>query len=524
MSRSTGALLSWAVALALLAPGLASGAAEAESGPDSERARAERVARAAQWAAARPEDAPARWAHANALADAGRLREAEAELAHFERLAPERRAESALRRGRWLYELGDYERARAALVRSLGSDPDSGPAHLYLGLVFAKKGLARRAAREFGVAGELSPELAVDAALLGGLALLESGHEREGIALLERVIDLDPEGELARYAGLVLGERARRGDRVRVEVYSRLDYDSNVPLTSRLDLGGVPSDRDDGRASWGAWVSGRVIDGDRGTLTLGARYEGSEQFDLDRYDQQFVGLVAGLGWKFDERVRARLDASVNYSWLGGEPYVLYGAVVPSLFVGLGERWGVLRLAARVEPIDYEERPLFGALDRDGIGYGASLTQLVPLGALGPVEASRLSIGAGYWRLDTEGRKSPAPFDAAYDHDSFHAHLGVRSALPWQLEAELVGRIRGEYYDHRNVVGLLTSLEFERREDLVYEALLELGRPLGRHVDLELSYAFTKRDSNLTVYTYDRHVVGLGVRVHVWRWLRERNRS
>ena len=329
------------------------------------------VERIAQLAADHPDDAPLLWAYAHALADVGRYREADAQLARYETLRPQHAARATRRRGRWLYEAKAYDEARPMLVRALAADPSSGAAHLYLGLTLARIGAPQPAAAQFALAGTLEPELEADATLLGGLALLESGHEREAMALLRRVIDLDPDADLAHYAGLVLGERGTRGDRIRAELYTGFDYDTNVPLLSRDDLGGLPGNRDDGRATWGALLSARVYDGERASATLGARYDGSAHFDLTRYDSQTGTAFGGLGWSFGERVRARLDASFSYATLGGDPYAIYGSVVPSLFVGFGER-GVLRLSASVEPIDYDERPIIDALERDGIAYGAAL--------------------------------------------------------------------------------------------------------------------------------------------------------
>jgi tetratricopeptide (TPR) repeat protein len=465
---------------------------------------------------------PLRWAYAHALADAGRYREAEAELAHYESTLPRRRAEAARHRGQWLYEARAYPEAKQVLARALELDPKSGTAHLYLGLALARTSAPLQAVVQFSLAGELSPALAADAALLGGLTLLESGHEREGMALLERAIEIDPRGDPARYAALVLGERAARGDRIRAELYAGFGYDSNVPLVSSLDLSGLPSDLDDGRGVWGALLSGRIYDGERTSIVVGARYDGSAHFDLGRYDTHQITAFTGGGWAFAERIRARLDGSVSYATRGGDPYAIYGLVSPSLLIGLGERWGVLRASFTVEPIDYDERPLFASLARDGVMLGGSLEQFVPLPDLGPLERAQVDLGAGYSRLETDGREDPPPFEAAYDHHAWRVFAGLAGELPWDVRAEVMARISGEHYDHRSLIGLLTTLDFDRREDTVYEAALQLARPLSQFVDLELTYRFAERNSNIEIYSFDRHIVGFSVRVDAWRWYRERN--
>jgi hypothetical protein len=56
-----------------------------------------------------------------------------------------------------------------------------------------------------------------------------------------------------------------------------------------------------------------------------------------------------------------------------------------------------------------------------------------------------------------------------------------------------------------------TLDPRKRRDWLIEGRLSIGRRLGRFLRLELGYRGTHRISNVDVYGYDRHVVGLYIR-------------
>jgi hypothetical protein len=76
----------------------------------------------------------------------------------------------------------------------------------------------------------------------------------------------------------------------------------------------------------------------------------------------------------------------------------------------------------------------------------------------------------------------------------------------------------EHYDHANVIDFLTDdgrgdLNPDSRRDLVTDVAISLVRPISRRMDVELGWRFTHRESNVDLYGYDRHVVGLYFDVH-----------
>jgi len=489
----------------VLALGLAAAAAAA---PGSDLARLEAAA------ARHPDDPDLAWALARALAEAGRSRAAEQRVSAFVARWPQQRAEAWLWLGRWRYERGEDAAAVEALEHALSLEP-SATAHLYLGLALRRQGALEPAERQLRRAAELEPELASETLLLSGLGRLREGDAQAGERLLAEAIARDPEGEAARSARLVLEGRVRpEPRRLRLEAWSGVDFDSNVTLESG-DLPGPGSDHEDVRFSWGA--SARTLQplGERGALEAGARYDQSAYLELDAYDsQRFLGFLS-LHWRVGPRVALRLDGRVDHARLDDAPYLLAEAVRPNLLLGFGERWGVLRLFAEGERLDYHEQPFISSLERGGWRYGGGLehTGLLPLRP-----GAWLALGAGYARLDTTARRDLLGFDGAYDHDRWRGSLRSHWPLVWGFEADTSLFLDGELYAHRNVVDALTAggvgtTDPCKRRDLVLNAGLALTRPVNRWVDLQLVYAYTNRDSNVELYAYDRSVGGLSVRVH-----------
>jgi tetratricopeptide (TPR) repeat protein len=470
----------------------------------------ERLARAVS---RHPDDRDLSLAYTRALETSGRREEAVARLrTHLERW-PGHPADGWLILGRWLYGLGRPGDALVTLARAVDERPDDAEATLLLGLALRDVGRVAEAEARFRRASELAPELAGEALLLAGLARLELGDARGGDALLRQVIALDPGAEAARSARLVLsGDAAPPARRLRAEAYAGLEFDSNVSLES--DEIGFPGTGDpaDLRASYGTLIRGRVWSGERSRVELGARYDGTSHFDLDEYDtDRFTGFLTA-DREISPRLSLRLDAWGGSLELDSDAYLVSGSIRPSLFAALGERVGVLRLYADGERLRFEDDPLLSAFERTGWRYGGGIEQYVPL----PVGEERgwLTLGAGFMRHDTEADRDPLlGFAGDYDHDRWNGRVRGRATLPWGVRAVAEVGFDYERYAHRNAAGLLSELNDAPRRDRVLATGLTLTRSLSESVDVELGWRFQDRDSNVRVFSHDRHVVGLSLRAH-----------
>lgn len=477
------------------------------------------LARLEEAVAAHPDDPDLRLALVRALDDAGRGAEALAALEALAARWPEHRPDLPLALGIRLYEAGRDSEALRWLERALAGDPASGPARLYRGLALKRSGRLEEAEAEFERAGEATPELRDDSALLRGLLRLELGDERGGEGLLRRAIALDPGGEPAQSARLVLGERARpRPARIELEGVGGVEYDSNVVLDSGTDLPGLGGSREDARFTWAAALTTRPVIRERWRVAAGYRYDQSVHLDLHDYDTRAHTGFVSAGFDAGRRLLLQMDGLVGYAELGGDPYLLRGLLRPGARLALGPRAGALRLYAEGEALDYEEPAPLPSLRRDAWSYGAGLEHAV---ALPWREGAFAALGAGYRRSDAADGTDLLGFEDAYDHHRVQGTLRLGAPLAFGLASDLCFGFGHERYDHRNVIDFLSGVlgggsldpaDARRRRDLVADLWIRLARPLTRFAAAELSWRFTDRDSNVSLYAYDRHVVGVALRV------------
>lgn len=485
----------------------------------------ERLGRLAAAVEAHPDDPDLRFALVRALGEAGRDAEALAALEALAARWPEHRPDLALDLGIRLYEAGRDAEAVAWLERALARDPGSGAARLYLGLALKRSGRPDEAESHFERAAESAPELGDEVALLRGLLRLERGDEAGGERLLQRAIALEPRGEAARSARLVLGERALpTPPRIEIEAVGAVEYDSNVVLDSGADLPGLGGDREDARFTWGTMLTTRPVIAERWQLATGYRYDQSLHLDLHEYDTRSHAGFLSAELEAGRRVGLRLDGLVGYAELGGDPYLLGGVLRPGLLLAIGRRAGVLRLYAEGEALAYDERAPLPSLRRDGWNWGGGLEHALSLPWR---EGAFAALGAGYRRAEVDDGTDLLGFRSAYDHHRVQGSLRLGAPLGWRLDSDLFFAYGHERYDHRNVIdflegalggGSLDPADAHRRRDLVAELWIRLARPLTRFADAELSWRFTDRHSNVSVYEYDRHIVGLALRLHPLRVL------
>ena len=415
---------------------------------------------------------------------------------------------------RHLAEAELHAQAVEVLRNVIRLDPELAYARLQLGMSLERLGRFAEAYAQLDAAAELEPQLRPQTLLVRGVSLIERGQEEEGFRLLERVVELDPLGDVADAARLVLAERRPAPPRLRLQAYGGLDYDSNATLDSG-STPGLSSDESDGAGVWGAIASGDLLRGEAHRLSLGARYHERDYFDIDSLDERtFLGFLSGhLG--LGSRAALRLTAVGSYAMLDDESYLTQAKLLPELMLRLGPRAGVLQLGASVEGHYYEDDPLLPSLERDAVSYGGELNHLFEIPGFDGVNASW---GASYERMKTDARRDPLGFRGDYDHQRYGGHLGLEVPLPCDIGLEVSAGAGGEAFDHDNLIDFLAQLQSgggaqrRKRRDTLLWTDVALSRPILEHVDLEIRWRFQDRSSNTDVFDYERHVAGALLRV------------
>jgi tetratricopeptide (TPR) repeat protein len=459
--------------------------------------------------AAHPDDPDLSWSLALALEAEATPAEAAAHLQRHLARWPERPPGGYAALGRCEFRAGRPNEARRALELALARDPRDAESQLYLGLALQALRQPQRAEPHFERAAALDRELAGEALLLSGMSRLSRGDARGGRALLSQVTRSAPESASARDARALLGDApsARGPSSFRAEAYAGALYDSNVTLGGEGDFPGAGNAQDDALFDYGTELSWRPVLGEGRPIELSARYERMDYLELSEYSaQRFLGSGSGQ-LPLGSRAALRLDASLGYALLDNDPYLLSGALRPSLLIALGPHSGLLRLHAGGERLDYEQDPLFESLELDGWTYGGGAEHLMPLGR---ERWAWFGWGGSYQRRDTEAGRDELGFRSAYDGDRWRASLRSAVNLPFQIRARAELAFDAELYDHRNLVDALTEdpVSPDRRQDRVWSSALSLRRPLIGNVEIELHVQYADRDSNVDLFAYQRALTGL----------------
>ncbi|GAC1620688.1 MAG: hypothetical protein PVS2B2_18590 [Candidatus Acidiferrum sp.] len=127
----------------------------------------------------------------------GRFEEAEQEIKRALSLDPLSMVQNSYF-GWVLYFARKYDEAAEQVLKALDMDPDFLIAHLILGLVYAQKGLAKQAIREYRLAGDIAGE---NALVLSGLAHIHglAGKKTEGKRYVEKLRRLSKSQHVSPY-------------------------------------------------------------------------------------------------------------------------------------------------------------------------------------------------------------------------------------------------------------------------------------------------------------------------------------
>ncbi len=406
------------------------------------------------------------------------------------------------------YQVGDLEGARRTLDAMPASATQRPEYHLYRGLLLLESAQNEQAGAAFDRARELAPtEMEPIAAYYSGVAWLSAKDRARANASFDRAIALAPGSEWAKQA-----EAARSGAAsgplerwawVRVGA----EWDSNVVLRGEgVDLDTDISNERDGRAVWVAHGGAELFR--RGDFAggLSGTYYGSAHFDLTEFDEHHPTLSPWLDYRIDEATLFRLRYDVGYAWIDGDDFLFDHQLTPTLYRDWGKA-GRSQFSARVSYLDFKfpvtPAPLpfsAGYRDRDGIGWGLTAQHAYPLSS-----QTELQVGVSYAGFSADGGE--------YDYNGGELFAGFETLLPAAVRLRAVAGVgwfpfenQSSYEDPPGSGGL----ESDDREDVAFRIRTELERELGAGFSLLARYRYQNRASNVAVFDYDRHVVGLYV--------------
>lgn len=510
---------------------------------------------------ARPQDAELADITGKCQIELRRWEDAAASFADAKRLDPETPSVD-LHLAVARFHAGDLDGAETALDAARVRSPGSAEVDLYDGLLRLERAETPTAAAEALERARGRDPVGVEpvASYFAGIAWLRAEEKERAREALERVRreapgtawadaaeralassdavagirdrrDLSALQQAERPLGSFTGQHGAAGPWVALS--AGIEYDSNVLL--RGDGVRVPdeiSDEGDVRAVWTAQIGSELWRNQNWTIGALASYYGSAHGDLTDFDTQYPAATVWIDRRLSEATMLRLQYDFSYAWVGGSPYLREHSLTPAVFHHWGERWGTTRVFAELtlddfrfspddEPDGFPGAPAGSACpdptrpcgpfgvdesderDRDGFWGIFGFDHVFPVDAI----HSELRFGYSYHYYDADGRE--------YSFRGHEISLGTRTTLPWRFIADIQGSFTYRPYQNPSTFpdteALTSGVQFglnggDKRERIWrVDAILE--RPLNRWLTASVRYGYQRNDANVTVFDYDRHIIG-----------------
>jgi hypothetical protein len=358
----------------------------------------------------------------------------------------------------------------------------------------------------------LSPDLTPTARYYTGMSYYERGLLDQAQKEFEAAIAAgEPESELARSAREILQQRAAAPKGPKqwdLSLSISGQYDSNVVL---LPIGVQPpggstgiSQKDDFRTTYYARGEYRPIQTSVWTAGIAYGFYQSLQQKLTAFDIQdhapsvFVQRQLGI-------VTARLQYAFDYVRVGQDPFLLAHAVQPIITIAEADSY-FTQLQLRYQNKDFQDDRFAGNSFRDGKNWLAGVTQYV-----------YFSDGSGHVRLgytfdtDRTGGGSPGMATPGVQSDAdwaYKAHrLSVGLSVPelWTLRPNFAFDYYRMDYDNPNS---FSAGGTTKRRDKIMFLTASIGRSLTDWLSIAAEYNYTRDQSNLQVFDYNRSIFSL----------------
>jgi len=409
-------------------------------------------------------------------------------------------------------QLGRYNEALASLDAAQQLDPQNSLIYFYQGVVSHELKAFNQSPALFSRAMALSPDLTPSARYYTGMSYYERGMLDQAQREFEAAIAQgEPESELARTARIILEQRmaAPKGPKQwDLNLSLSGQYDSNVVL---LPIGVQPpggstgiSRKDDFRITMYARGEYRPIQTTDWTAGISYGFYQSLHQKLTTFDIQdhapsiFVQRQIGIA-------TARLQYAFDYVRVGQDPFLLAHAVQPIITFAEGDRY-FTQLQFRYQNKDFQDDRFAGNSFRDGKNWLAGITQF-----------AYFSQGAGHLRVgytfdtDRTGGGNPTvatpgvQTNADWDYRGHRLSAGLGLPDIVTLKTNLAFDYYFMNYDNPSS---FSSTGTTRRQDKVMFFTATISRPLTKAVSIAAEYNYTRDQSNLAVFDYNRSIFSL----------------
>ena len=406
--------------------------------------------------------------------------------------------ERSITKGVLALDQQDYEKAVEYFRAAVHEKPDDPSANLYLGIALNNSGREREGENYLKNALKIDP-ISPQTNLELGILYYRKGLHTEARDFFQTVINNAKGTELANQAGDYIRDIDEEGEGVKVKDWELSltvggQYDSNVIL----DSGSGPLPEGISRKSdWRGivYVEGKFTPRITDHITLGPTYSFYQSFHTELNDFNVQQHLPGFLFDISLSKNVLLKASYNYEYtkVGNEEYLSAHIISPVVTIEEGKGFYTV-LRYQYQDKDFKDSDMFpDNSERDGFNNLAGVTQYIPL-----TRACLLGI---HYTYDYD---SAAEKYWSYRGNAGHVDLRFDLGHGWMLD------LYGQYYrkDYKEVYpGTSTA-----RVDKTATFYSNLTKTLAKRFDITAGWMYVNNDSNIDVFGYDRNITTLTLRV------------
>jgi tetratricopeptide (TPR) repeat protein len=404
--------------------------------------------------------------------------------------------ERSLTKGILALDRQEYGKAVEYFTAAVKAKPDDPSANLYLGIALNNSGNEREGEKFLKKALKLDP-LSPQTNLELGILYYKKGLHAEARDFFETAKSNDTGTDIADLADEYIEDIDQEGMKVKdwaLNFTAGGQYDSNVIL----DSGAGPLPEGISRKSdWRAilFVEGKFTPRLTDQITLGPTYSFYQSLQAELTDfnvqQHLPGVLFDIA--LGKNVLLKTSYFYEYTKVGNEEYISAHSISPVVSISEGRGFFTV-LRYQYQKKDFKDSDMFpNNSERDGFNNLGGISQYVPL--------SRMCLMGLHYAYDYD---SAAEKYWSYSGNAGHVDLRFNLGKSWNLD------LYGQYYqkDYKaEYPGTST-----KRTDKMATFYANLTKTFASRFDITAGWMYVNNNSNIDVFEYDRNIATLTLRV------------
>ena len=388
---------------------------------------------------------------------------------------------------------GKYKEALDLLLKALKEAPDNREARFYTGVAYSRLGRYRDAERlllEVLGKDRTSPEVNFE---LGRLRYA-MGDCRGTERYMKQFMTYSDDEAMKSYADSLIkecyeSEKAQEEKPYRVNVSGGVQYDSNVVLEPTNPI--ITADRKrDGRGVFLVNAGARLYENRFLKFTADYNFYQSLHFELNDYNVHYHRVSPAVEFNVHERVVPAIGYALEYILFGGDTY----GAIHTYFANL--RINETKIASTEVIYEYRDTKYWDTevFESNSIRTGYKST----FGIKQNYEMDRLRWQILYYYNDKRAER---------DYWSYRGNrVGIKGSYKITEPLRVRGGVEYERREHRGSNPNTASAD--ERVDRMQKYSVKLTYTINERMAVTFSESYTRNDSNLREFDYERNMVGV----------------